>query len=254
MTDDITPRKLYDQVADRVRQEIADERWPPGEVLPSEAQLCQDLGVSRNTVRQALAVLRAEGHLEVIQGKGTFVRRAPLHLALRRYQRGARRPGIGPFETAARDAGIAGRGELVLVEERKADDLMAARLGIEPGDGYIVRRRLMHGEDDKIIQVQEGHLPLDLVTGTPLAGAEKIVDGTYVALDAIGHGPASITETVSARALTSGEATVFSRPAGTPVICVERTTRDEGGLAVEWLTMVALAESTVLVYEDLPVD
>ena len=46
----------------------------PGEKLPSESQLCEQFGVSRNVVRQAIARLAEEGFVESTRGVGTFCR------------------------------------------------------------------------------------------------------------------------------------------------------------------------------------
>src|SRR4051812_22026667 len=62
-------RRVYDELAVR----IADGRLPPGAQLPTERELCRELGVSRVTLRKALAALRAAGAVESFQGRGTFV-------------------------------------------------------------------------------------------------------------------------------------------------------------------------------------
>lgn len=49
----------------------------PGTRLPSEAQLCAEFAVSRTVIREAVAVLRAEGLVEARQGAGVFVLAAP---------------------------------------------------------------------------------------------------------------------------------------------------------------------------------
>ncbi len=69
---DETP--LYIQVMQRIRQDIAGGRYAAGDVLPAEPQLCEAYGVSRITVRRAVAELEADGLLEKRHGKGTFVR------------------------------------------------------------------------------------------------------------------------------------------------------------------------------------
>lgn len=62
----------------RVRDEIvqmisAEKRFLPGDKLPNEFELAQELGVSRATLREAVRVLASQGYLEVRRGKGTFV-------------------------------------------------------------------------------------------------------------------------------------------------------------------------------------
>src|SRR6516165_6500025 len=49
----------------------------PGSRLPTERQLAADLGATRTTIRRALAVLEAEGHISREVGRGTFLRDAP---------------------------------------------------------------------------------------------------------------------------------------------------------------------------------
>ena len=57
----IEPRRLYRQIADQLRQLIDHGEYPVGSRLPAERELADMLGVSRPTVREALAVLVAEG-------------------------------------------------------------------------------------------------------------------------------------------------------------------------------------------------
>ena len=52
---------------------ISGGRWAPGDVIPSEIQLAQDLGVSQGTVRKAITELVENNVLTRRQGRGTFV-------------------------------------------------------------------------------------------------------------------------------------------------------------------------------------
>ena len=65
----------FAQIKARLRQDILDKRLLPEQKLPSEAQLQVAFGVSRITIRQALAELQAEGLIHTINGKGSFVTR-----------------------------------------------------------------------------------------------------------------------------------------------------------------------------------
>ncbi|TAL83076.1 MAG: FadR family transcriptional regulator [Rhodanobacter sp.] len=73
---------LADQVLDQLRQSIARGDWPIGERIPTEEQLAAQLGVGRNTVREAVRALVHGGMLETRQGAGTYVitRRDPAQL------------------------------------------------------------------------------------------------------------------------------------------------------------------------------
>lgn len=71
------PGALYRQVAAAIREAIATGEYPPGSPLPSEMQLIARYRVSRPTVRNAIAALRTEGLIDVVHGKGSFVRGTP---------------------------------------------------------------------------------------------------------------------------------------------------------------------------------
>lgn len=65
---------LWRQLADLLLARIDEGRLGPGAPLPSEHQLIEEFGVSRNTVRRALLRLRELGKIDVEQGRGAFVR------------------------------------------------------------------------------------------------------------------------------------------------------------------------------------
>lgn len=67
------PQTLYLQLADELRARILDGVYAPNDLLPSEATMIATYGVSRITVRQAIALLVEEGIVQRIQGKGTIV-------------------------------------------------------------------------------------------------------------------------------------------------------------------------------------
>lgn len=60
---------LVDQVVGRLRQQILDGSFEPGDKLPPEGQLAETYGVSRNVVREAMRTLRGEGLVDVGQGR-----------------------------------------------------------------------------------------------------------------------------------------------------------------------------------------
>jgi len=78
MNSDVAPIRrsaLYEVIAERLRELIAADRLEPGDRLPSERELARQLGVSRTSVRQALAALRSLGLVEVRHGEGAYLMR-----------------------------------------------------------------------------------------------------------------------------------------------------------------------------------
>jgi DNA-binding GntR family transcriptional regulator len=64
----------YQQIATSLREQIESGTLAPGAALPSEAELRRRFTASRNTVRQALAVLERDGLIVAEHGRGRFVR------------------------------------------------------------------------------------------------------------------------------------------------------------------------------------
>ena len=67
------PRKLPEQIADKLREMIIQEEMKTGSKLPAEAELMARFGVSRSTVREAVKILQTEHIVDIRQGQGTFL-------------------------------------------------------------------------------------------------------------------------------------------------------------------------------------
>jgi GntR family transcriptional regulator len=71
-------KTLTDIAQQELRQAITRGTYQPGSKLPTEAELCEMLGVSRTVVREALRVLEDDGLVSRRHGIGTFVRNHPI--------------------------------------------------------------------------------------------------------------------------------------------------------------------------------
>jgi len=73
----VTPRATawgaYKGITEALRTRIADGEFAPGSILPSEAKLCTEYRVSRNTLRRSLDQLAAEGLIIAQPGRGRVV-------------------------------------------------------------------------------------------------------------------------------------------------------------------------------------
>lgn len=73
MADVLQHRKLYEQVVERIRQQILAGELRSGDQLPNERNLGERYGVSRTVIREAVKTLIQNGLVEVRRGQGTFV-------------------------------------------------------------------------------------------------------------------------------------------------------------------------------------
>jgi GntR family transcriptional regulator, transcriptional repressor for pyruvate dehydrogenase complex len=74
----VETRRLYLQIADKLRALIEQQGFAPNARLPSERELALTLGVSRPSVREALVALELEGRVEIRMGSGVYICAAPL--------------------------------------------------------------------------------------------------------------------------------------------------------------------------------
>ena len=65
---------LHEAIREYIKQYILDHKLKPGNPLPPEGQLAQELGVGRSSVREAVKALQSLGIIEAQQGNGLFVR------------------------------------------------------------------------------------------------------------------------------------------------------------------------------------
>ncbi len=91
--------QLADQVLRELRKGIASGLFAVGSRLPSEPQLMKQFCVGRTTIREATRVLAASGQVEILQGRGTFVRSTSM-------QGIGGEPGGGSLASKLRDARV----------------------------------------------------------------------------------------------------------------------------------------------------
>lgn len=70
----VQQRRVGEQVYEQLIFQIRNKMWQAGEKLPSENELCKQLGVSRISIREAMQKLAALGVVETRQGEGSFVK------------------------------------------------------------------------------------------------------------------------------------------------------------------------------------
>ena len=128
----------YRQIADALREQIRSGQLPPGAQLPVERELQDTWGVSPQTVRNAIAQLRAEGLAVSYQGRGVFVREQETRRKLSSDM---------SWRAILARYGKTDASELTIRREPCPEDV-AERLGIDAGTIVLVRDRLLRAEGE----------------------------------------------------------------------------------------------------------
>jgi len=170
------PRRLYQQIADRLRARIQSGEFPPGSRLPAERELAQLLGVSRPSLREALIALEIDGSVEIRMGSGVYV--CPPRLAL-----APDAPSLGESPSEVMQARIAVEGTVALLASTRmtAEALAALRAALEAMRGIIEQGRMPLEHDRQfhlLIAAQCGNSILSRIVGDLFGERQSLILST----------------------------------------------------------------------------
>ncbi len=131
----LSRQTLSEQLAQQLIDFIIEQNLQPGDALPSEYKLADDFGVSRPIVREALKSLSAQGFIQVVNGKGAFVKHVDDKL-------------LRLFFTQAIQ--VSQNGLLELLEIRKPLEIESAQLAAQRGTDEEIAKII-----DVVTQMQE---------------------------------------------------------------------------------------------------
>lgn len=244
---------LYKQLADEIRGQIRSGIYRVGDRIPSEAELQDQYGISRETARLGVGLLRVEGLVVTSQGRRTFVvdpRTLPI-----RY-----RPGIVHSREVLRQgpdqdgftAELAGMGlegsQRITVERRGAPQDIADRLGLSPGDPVVLRHRLQ-SVPGRPPATADSWIPAELVEGTEVMSPEDVKRGTDQVMAELGYPGMARRDVITARFPTPEEAQELGIEGGVPVVLVHSVKFTAGRRPVEVFIRTLPAPGWEIVYE-----
>ncbi|MFJ8723596.1 GntR family transcriptional regulator [Streptomyces sp. NPDC093269] len=217
------PGALYQQVASAIRKAILSGEFAPDSLLPSEAQLMTRYSVSRPTVRNAIAALRAEGLIDVRHGKGSFVRSSGQPVLT--IERGISRTTEGKFVMPSGDIWQEAEEPSTYRTHTTKDTSRLLHLGEE--EALFGCDRLLIDPNTNTRAMHRTLIPFEVAEAVPLLGKEpcKPPAAIYWVLTQAGH-KLSWTETVRAHMPVPDERTTLQLPDATPVLHVARVAHD----------------------------
>jgi len=223
---------LHVQVAQALRQDIQGRQLAPGTALPSEARLCQQFGVARSVVRQALGALVAEGLIQREPGRAPTV--APPLEHRRMVQRST-----GLYEQFA-STGTALKTQVLHLAPAKPPPEVAAFFG---SDDTLLLERLRRVDDEPLAFVRTW-LPRARLPGL---AAEHLLDASLhrTLMQRFDLHPGRGRNRIRAVGADAALAEALDVKVGSPLLMLEGQGHDQHGQALEWFTTWHRAEKLV---------
>jgi GntR family transcriptional regulator len=215
----------YFQIYTVLAQELAEAGIAAGEALPSESTLVRTYGVSRTTVRRALARLAAEGSIGRRRGSGTFAR--------------GKRERTGPARQLVPipdDLPVASNtSERVLAFDRVSTPEFLRREWSDFGETALLIRKIRYLEDDPVA-LSTTYVPEPIARGLT---QRRLGRGTVlVALDKLGFRAVAGEQEAYAIAADPVTARQLNMDVGAVVLNVKRLMRDSKDRVIEWTNYV----------------
>ncbi len=215
---------LYQRLRDQLAEQIANNRWRPGEAIPTEAALSAEYQLSTGTVRKAIDALVSEGILERQQGRGTFIRRAQFQSSLFRFFR---------FQTVSGERQVP-ESRILSIEPVAAPSAVAQALGL-PADALVIRIVRVRLLEVKPVLAEANLAAPPAVPGAAGDRSQSRRPLLYPIYEEVcGQVVASAEETLTAESVNDVHARLLQVPVNSPVIVIERLARDYAGSPLEW--------------------
>lgn len=227
-----TGATLWQQIGEILARDIASGSYRTGQLLPAEPALMERFGVSRSTVRRAVAELEAQGLVRVEQGRGTFVHEdGRINYPISERTR---------FSQALIAAGFEPSAETLSEEQILAADHVAAALRLAPGESvyHLVR---LSSADGRPVSVGDVYYPVrrfpDLPAKRRTRSAVTPVYAEYGMDDYV-----RLQTFITARLPTPQEARTLNQPQSRPVIVVRKLDADMAGVPIAYGETIWAAE------------
>ncbi|WP_339855099.1 phosphonate metabolism transcriptional regulator PhnF [uncultured Nisaea sp.] len=231
-------QSLWRQIANNISDAIRSGTYPPGSKLPTEAELSQQYGVNRHTLRRAVSELAEAGVIRVEQGRGSFVQEHVLDYLVAKKTRFS--------DNVLRQRRTPG-GRTLLLTEEVGDPAILKQLGLPRGTRLVRLDRI--GEvDGRPISVGSHYFPAAKVPG--FAALHEELDSITKVLTHFGYGEYTRRETrVTARMPDAADADHLQQPRNRPVLVIESINVDQTGMPIEYGFARYAADRFQLVFE-----
>jgi len=221
---------LYLQVEATIKEMIEGVVYSPGEQIPSERELSEQLGVSRMTVRRAIENLIRHGLLERRSTNGTYVRQPQV---LRRVGKDF---ALGLTQLLIME-GVTPGSRLLSFQVIRAPLKIAEKLQLRLGEPVIVLRRVRLANDIPFC-IETSYLPADMLPGLSAEDFANNASLYDILQRRYGVSLVKNDETLKLSFATPEEAELLDLKVGAPVLLLRCVVMDENDRRIEYLVSV----------------
>jgi GntR family transcriptional regulator len=229
---DLLHRQLFLALREQIRRGV----YTDGEAIPTEEQLCQSFGVSRITVRRAVADLVEEGWLEKRVGRGTFVRQPTA-----KPQGNAKSTFIESLAKRSKQTQVS----VLEVARRPPPAHVAELMGLAEGTELVYASRLRAIANVPLLFIDSWVVPEYAAPLTPKALKEHSLSEMLLTSGASFR---YVTEEITAVAADPHVATLLKVEVGAPLLCVARLVSKDVAKPVMYLTAYMTSERSRIVF------
>jgi DNA-binding GntR family transcriptional regulator/GNAT superfamily N-acetyltransferase len=243
------PRALYQRIADKIRDQIADGVLGSGARLPTEAEIAAEWETTRSTAVQGLKVLVNEGLIISDRPRGYFVRsrRPMVYRPQAEFRKRPLSPELDAFLTEMTEEGREAS-QRIEVQVITPTPEIRQRLRLGEGELVAVRRRIRF-VDGVPYNTNDSHFPLSLVQGSEIMNPDDIARGANTVLAELGYEQVRALDEIQVRMPTPDEADRLQLGPGTPVAVHLCTGYTEEGKPVRAVVNILPGDRHVVTFE-----
>lgn len=231
-------KAIYLQLAELIEEKIFKKQYRPGQMIPSERELCDVYGISRMTVRKAIDSLVDKEILTRVQGKGTFVNRTDMNSAM---------DGLESMRAFIRESGLLPSNKVIHTAVRPAGVKYAKIFGIDE-DSLIFELFRLRLASGKPVAMEYTRAPYDLIENIDKYDFEN--GSLYELFEKSGFHLGRDKQTLEIVRVTAPQSNLLDVEDNAAVFMLHNTVTETGGRVIEhtrsYIAQRAMTFSTTL--------
>lgn len=223
---------IYEQIVTRFKQMISTGEFQPGDKVPAEIDICENLNVSRTTVRKAMDQLVKEGTITRHRGRGSFIAQPKLRRSLNY---------LYNFTDNMKELGVKPHSVVLDCSVAFVNEFIRNKLGLPMTQDKVFHLKRLRCADDLPLLIEDAYIPYYLCNN--IQHVDFSVNSLYETLSNkyqlhLYHA----TESYEAIIMSKAEANLLKCKSPSAGFKITRTSHLDTGYVFEYTTSVTRAD------------